>query len=125
MTDDLITWLRAQMDEDEEVARDAGSGRWVAVDLAFVDDSEGHQVVRDEYMGAGAQAHIARHGPARALAEVEAKRRILAEYERYASERRRAMNGWDPEARNPSPIVRFLAALPYADQPGYREEWRP
>lgn len=57
--------------------------------------------------------------PRRVLAEIEAKRRILDDYERYAAKRRRAMNGWDPELRNPSPIVRFLA-LPYADRPGYR-----
>jgi hypothetical protein len=53
---DLLDFLRAYLDEEELVAREAGSGRWVAVDLAFVDDSEGHQVVRDEYMSAGVQA---------------------------------------------------------------------
>lgn len=57
------------------------------------------------------------------LADVDAKRRILADYERYAAERRRAMNGWE-SSREISPILAALA-LPYAGRPGYRDEWRP
>ncbi|MEV7288111.1 DUF6221 family protein [Streptomyces sp. NPDC093252] len=57
-------------------------------------------------------AHIVRHDPARVLAETDAKRRVLA---------------WALTAP-PSPstdhVLRLLA-LPYADQPGYRAQWRP
>lgn len=68
--------------------------------------------------------HIARHDPARVLAECEAKRRIVEEYE---------ANFWpDPgdrealtdasSAASPAAMIRLLA-LPYADHPDYREEW--
>ena len=132
--DELVAWLRAQIDEDEALAREAGGDSWVAVDLAFVDDPNGRQIVRDECMTPGVQAHIARHDPARVLREVEAKRGIVElhsdrdhfcgigsiERDGYtwheAGEKRRA--------DIPCLTLRLLA-LPYADRPGYREEWRP
>ncbi|MDX2566070.1 DUF6221 family protein [Streptomyces scabiei] len=67
--------------------------------------------------------HAARHDPARVLREVEAKRSIIEQHERYAAERRRMMGGWDPQSDD-SPILAALAAV-YADRPGYREEWKP
>jgi hypothetical protein len=56
-------------------------------------------------------AHIARHDPARVLAECEAKRRIVE------------MHAYQEEHFTPDEL-RALA-LPYADHPDYREEWRP
>jgi hypothetical protein len=79
LVDSLVGWLRAQLDEDEQVARAAGRDRWVAVDLAFVDDSNGRQVLCDENIASGVRAHIALNDPARVLREVEAKRKIVAE----------------------------------------------
>lgn len=46
---------------------------------------------------------------ARVLAECEAKRRIVE---------------WDEVQLEEHPVLRFLA-LPYADHPDYREEWKP
>jgi hypothetical protein len=63
--------------------------------------------LEDEYA-----EHIARWDPARVLAEVNAKRRILDEAVRLMS--------YDGEFQ-----FLELLALPYADRPGYREEWRP
>jgi hypothetical protein len=138
MAGDLHAFVTARLDEDERVAREAiaendGESDW-QIEQPDPDEPSWRTPrplwlnVMDscdpESMPPAMAEHIARHDPARVLAEVDAKRRILADYERYARERRRAMNGWDPEARNPSPIVRYLA-LPYADRPGYREEWRP
>lgn len=64
-------------------------------------------------------AHIARHDPARVLAECEAKRRIVndlrPEGRRIASVR--------PLWRMHDDILAALA-LPYADHPDWREEWR-
>lgn len=77
MVNETVAWYRAQIDEDERVARAAGSDRWVAVDLAFIDDSNGRQVIGDENIAAGVRAHIVRHDPDRELREVEAKRRVL------------------------------------------------
>lgn len=97
--DDLITWLRAQLDEDERAAR-----AWMPFGTPTAADRE----------------HIARHDPARVLAEVDAKRRILDECESAIrkSAPRSNLNdlGWT--------VLRPLA-LPYADRPGYRDEWRP
>jgi len=140
---DLITWLRAQLDEDERVAREATSGPWrynpakvwhLPADLPTRRNGE-------EFVGAGpldatvgvaatgpadhpqsmADArYIARHHPARVLAEVEAKRRILDEIEAEHG----ACLGEGCVPADTDHIVRLLA-LPYADRPGYLEEWRP
>jgi hypothetical protein len=52
--------------------------------------------------------HIARHDPARVLADVEAKRRIVE---------------WDAEQPVDRGVLNILASV-YADHPDYREEWR-
>ena len=73
--------------------------------------------------------HIARHDPARVLAECEAKRRIVErETERTrriwrlrVDEHRRTWEQW--QAEWPPDTLRDLA-LPYADHPDWREEWR-
>ena len=86
MTNDLVTWLRAQLDEDERVAGSATSGPWtnddpLARDGVYSPAIDGF-VVDCEYVYMGPftvhnATHIARHDPNRVLAEVEAKRRIL------------------------------------------------
>lgn len=60
--------------------------------------------------------HIARHDPARVLAEVDAKRRII---EVAIGEMDHGDFGWAWSQ------VLALLALPYADRPGYQDEWRP
>lgn len=54
--------------------------------------------------------------PARILADCEAKRRIVA-----------WVNQWPWRAEPPSSVDGLLPllALPYADHPDYRPEWRP
>lgn len=109
MTDDLVTWLRAQLDEDqwfaEELSRGGNGGHitWAI--------SRGRGVwMCTDYR--------------RMLAEVEAKRRILDEHDTVGwkiGDRVHDcqwVNGW------PCPTVRLLA-LPYAANPGFREEWAP
>ena len=59
--------------------------------------------------------HIAWHDPARVLAECEAKRRIV-EVARYAPD---GPGGWGFRR------ILINLALPYADHPDYRDEWRP
>jgi hypothetical protein len=69
------------------------------------------------------RAHIARHDPARVLAECEAKRRIVERhYEVPASD---IMWSSCPVCREtwPCPDLRALASV-YADHADYREEWR-
>ncbi len=142
--DDLVAFLSARLDEDEEVAKAAGpvTGRWCI-------DSEGH--IQDEETGGGGSAyvavgpwdgpvhercaiHIARYDPARVLAEVAAKRAILAEHEpepwgdphpelsRCAPGHGDGGSGW--WTTWPCIEVRAIAAV-YSDHPGYRPEWKP
>jgi hypothetical protein len=115
---DLVDWLRAQLDEDERVARAADAGRWLPEDKGITfeyradDYHEGEAQARLVADSRANQEHIAEWYPARVLAEVEAKRRILDDASAMV---------WRDALGN---FLRLLA-LPYADRPGYREEWRP
>ncbi|MEV5940656.1 DUF6221 family protein [Streptomyces sp. NPDC051994] len=133
--DALVQFVRDRLDEEAEAARKAGGDAWRfdAVDSAggVVFDSRdrpimesasdpgrshGHDRTAADHHQA---AHAVRHNPARVLAEVEAKRRILD-----------GIAGADAEgayitATFTAMDVLRLLALPYAGHPGYREEWRP
>ncbi len=78
--------------------------------------------------------HIARHDPARVLREIDAKRQIIDQCA-YWNERAASEAVDPPKSPQPgldlgllldamNPVLRLLA-LPYADRPDYREEWRP
>jgi hypothetical protein len=132
--DDLVAWLRAQLDDDERVAREAGvsasGSRWHVADrgAVIVRDDDGMVVVFDEGSPSREEAeHIARWDPARVLAEVDAKRRILDEIVPLIDEmdgRIESEWGLRMEPIGESDALVKLLALPYADQPGYRPEWR-
>lgn len=151
---DIVEFLRARLDEDEATARLAPTGPWEAVgnrddsdddDLitswAVLGDREDDlpsgfvtygmafesnalraapatvssppiEWVPDERVQLAAE-HIARHDPARVLRDVEAKRRIIALWERSEFCERIALDD-----------VLDLLALPYADHPNFRQEWR-
>lgn len=82
MSADLVAFLRARLDDDERIAAavdstpwrqgDAGSPEWDH-HLVYVDQDVRvlHDLTEEE------AAHVARHDPARVLAEVAAKRVIL------------------------------------------------
>lgn len=93
----LIEFLRARLDEDERVARWAGGGIWH--DVTAVRESAWLVECNREDA-----THILRHDPARVRADVDAKRRILDQ--------------------DPPRETLALLALPYADHPDYRSEWR-
>ena len=117
----LTEFLLARIAEDEAVARAVSRAHW-RYSIGDTWDLEGveHDVVRG--LGDSEIAftfeleatHIARHDPARVLAKCEALRRIV---EQYAS---LAKHGDSGDARWVLPLL----ALPYADHPDYREEWR-
>lgn len=110
--DDLIAFLRARLDEDERTARAVSPCYPPDDPLAITEDL----------------AHATRWGPARVLAEVEAKRRMVDLHQP-------AMDGGGRTSCSscgelnccsepwPCPTARLLA-LPYAEGPDYRPEWR-
>ncbi|WP_328962959.1 DUF6221 family protein [Streptomyces virginiae] len=139
MTDDLVQFLRARLDEDETTARESG-GRWMVlpvtgwVHTAPWPSDEWKPPGVDHHVATvpldGDRAHIVRHDPARVLAEVDAKRRMIDNFEMaiHAAE--------TPPRPHVDMLVVFetsaaswrtalrLLALSYSDHPGYREEWR-
>ncbi|MEV6548040.1 DUF6221 family protein [Streptomyces sp. NPDC051597] len=147
--DDLVQFLRDRLDEDERTSRlaaDETGGTWrayykqiVAVNPKFGEDPADANTSE-------VAAHIARHDPARVLREVEAKRRIVDAYLppgvsphpgepciNYDGQGPAEYDEFDPcvrhvianERRFHGDYMLRLLALPYADQPGYRKEWRP
>lgn len=115
MTDALVAFLKDRLDDDERVARAcAGDGTWAVEDLEFYGPDLSDEV----------RAHAARQNPARALREVEAKRRILRAHEKWCEGRCEAKypeGGFDA-AHYWS--IKTLAAV-YAGHPDYLPEWRP
>lgn len=136
--DDLVRWLGEQLDTDERIARAATSGPWHVTEYDYATDfaagigtTPGEvDVVGHGYEGGGVERiedarHIAAHDPSRVLREIDAKRRLLAIHRPYVPEPDQACLGCAGGIMFTScPVVRLLA-LPYADRPGYREEWRP
>lgn len=140
--DDLVQWLRAQLKEDERIAKEAGNRRWLVQDNIIELYPERED---DGFMSWPTRSdarHAANWDPARVLREIDAKRQLLDDYtvtariRDEAAERIKAagdhpdsknLETWDRAQREAAILegpVR-LAALPLSDRPGYREEWRP
>jgi hypothetical protein len=106
--DDLVRWLRAQLDEDERIARaameavgpvpgaaqwrytasltDEGGQYWSITTVAPSDTVPTVELVGSGMSGGGVHKetlarHIAEHDPARVLREIDAKRQTIAELE--------------------------------------------
>jgi hypothetical protein len=141
--DDLIGFLRAQLDCDERLAREAGEAMHGSMDWQLTpihDPDYGADVtlaIGDRHLGATpgvpedgdpittAEARfLDAHDPARVLREVQSKRLILD----LADKTR----GWTQGSAGATAgyatavVVDALRALalPYADRPGYLEQWR-
>ncbi|QDN64499.1 hypothetical protein FNV66_00890 (plasmid) [Streptomyces sp. S1D4-14] len=152
--DELVRWLRAQLDEDERIAKAASGstvfgepGSWKAKpetygprvtvgpgENDYWDREANPQVWRCDdpqddcgEVSAGMMAegdHIAEHDPARVLREIGAKRQALDHYAEF----RRLATGGERAYRLAVGAVAMqiqIMALPYADRPGYQETWRP
>ena len=145
---DLVEFLRDRLDEDFEAVRlvlgvnvmaairhGKSAPRWVPSPKsdAGVWDTDG--VPRVKFVWARERDHIIRHDPARVLAEVEAKRSLIARGDTLFCE----CNFADAPPTNPDDRsqqiphhydctayrIAQVLALPYADHPDYRVEWRP
>ena len=138
----LTEFLLARIAEDEAAATFHRDDAWNIQDTRrhWMDDP------RPELVGGGkllaefdgehgvlAADHVQRWNPGRVKAECEAKRRIVAlhgfaSWDTPGGERRACTScGYyedEPVVDWPCPTIRALA-LPYADHPDYREEWRP
>lgn len=144
--DELVTWLRAQLDEDERVARAAGEAEaggpvWREGSTWFrdmLDPVPSQRRAHPNYIPMITEEdvrHIARHDPARVLREVEAKRRLIGKIGDYEAKidgewgcchsAADILAGRCPETKVHEITALTLLALPYADRPGYQEEWRP
>ncbi|MFE8961733.1 DUF6221 family protein [Streptomyces iakyrus] len=134
---ELVHFLRARLDEDEALAREAPPGPWHignAVDPTqpcHVHTFPGARLVGDGLNWLVAE-HIARQHPARILAEVEVKRGLLDEHHNVNDgdcavcvdgQWGYPTHGGSSPQHYPCRTLRLLA-LPYADHPDYRAEWR-
>lgn len=107
---DLVEFLAARLDEDEAGAAEmTENAKW----LADCGGPHGHEVVTK---------NIAIN-PARVLAEVEAKRRIIADRQRI--DRSANDDDWSSGYSDANYDALQAIALPYADHPDHREEWKP
>lgn len=149
--DELIAFLNDRLDEDETVARAAAAAvaaeRWhhslhmnqvvTPTPHIAVYDTGVFGVVKpvanwDEDGPDPLLEHIARHDPARVLADVAAKREIIALHAPFdAWADIPGPHGPQIVCREcagarmyPCPTLRVLAA-PYAEHPDYRQEWKP
>jgi hypothetical protein len=125
MSNGLLLFLRARLDEDEVIACAAAgpSGRYGLWDVDPWYDGTGQRCdlrVRGSGVLSGPTGmavavveHVARHDPVRVLREVRAKRAILELI---------AQHGTGRLPRGES-MLRQLA-LPYADHPDFRREWQ-
>lgn len=132
----LSDFLLARIAEDERDAREAGDfgRRWVSApnnydagSVEAVDAPPGETgiVVYDEGRPHENQArHIARHDPARVLAECEAKRRIVTQVTEAADYDESIGEAWSQTAIAGWAALGHLAAV-YADHSDYQLEWRP
>lgn len=153
----LAEFLTARLDEDEAAAREAAQddtygdratpdGRWRMVGVDYEGESPRpatwalrtyeYECDREPW-----HLHVTRHDPARVLAEVEGKRRIVEVYidegkrkDIYNRDHERGLLTTDGDLRarhsanarwaGLDAAVRALAAV-YADHPDYDETWRP
>ena len=127
MQPNLDEFLLARIAEDKRIATDAarhsGQEEWDVADLP------GSGPPHDQ-----AAEHVARHDPARVLAECSARRRLVLVCRDIGPDR--AFLGARPEGLADFPltptdrhqlaaVTLALLALPYAGHPEYRPEWRP
>jgi hypothetical protein len=148
VSEDLLEFITARLDDDEQIARACGEGvTWAVehrsdwetgdpakpdpecaagrcecciVEGANPDGTAGMRIYDEGGHDSHDAEHMARHDPARVLREVAAKRRILAAAAGYSPELEHGDNGeWAFE------VVLRLLALPFADHPGYDPSWSP
>ena len=136
--DELVAWYRQQLDDDEREAKESAKestrhlagadpevvGHWHVVERAatgtFVATRDQWGRVAEvfpTYGGAHAD-HIARHGPAAVLADIEAKRAVLDYYEHIENSTLS-----NPSEYNTAGAMIDMLARGYRHRPGWKQEW--
>ncbi|NKT97299.1 DUF6221 family protein [Prescottella equi] len=130
---DLVEFLRARLDEDEQTATAATSATfgedptWTSKDDGTGEQTHGY-VMADHTAICGHDGddvllpvadHIARHDPVRVLREVEAKRRVIDECAEVLD-----VGGWEyDDAPELAWNTACSLAAVYSDHPDYQQEW--
>ena len=127
---DLVAWLRSDIEHELALARAAGGVPWVASTEHFEVQTVDGMTVADGFELSDPQFsakidHIARHDPLGTIERCEADLAILS------------MHGYPHECGGPAdnrmrvhdngdcPTVRMLAYGRRHHRPGWREEWKP
>lgn len=147
----ITEFLLARIDEDEQIARSAAESippdylsyrdsvgaTWEDADglvkggpdrngyAVHLWDCEGSDTL---CMAPAASTHVARHDPARVLAECAAKREMIehaadaTEFDQYIRHERPSVDDW-PDLFLGDFMLRTLASV-YKDHPDYQQEWQ-
>jgi hypothetical protein len=124
----ITEFLEARLSEDEAVARAASA---MMTGPSWEDDGTSVSSGEDTFWVDGlyvrspedVSAHIARHDPARVLAECAAKRRVLETLRSYEPDTEwGVVRDMGMRGNNAAGAVRALAAV-YASHPDYQQEW--
>lgn len=130
--DDLVQFLRARLDNDERIAREADEGPWQLKTLGRHDqaavstEGPGALVQLDGVRATANGAHIAHHDPARVLREIQAHRTTVDEYDialgvPAATDQAAYWKGHVETLRE----VCLRLATVHADHPDYQAAWGP
>jgi hypothetical protein len=146
MTAELVAFLHVALDEEALAACAATAGPWwhnpgkqwlTPGFFERLDLSNGEEYVgygespfsgciaatgpADHKQSMADAAHIARWDPARVLAEIDTKRRVIDEC--AADLEQRGSGALQGQVDRTTWTVLTLLAAPYADRPGWRSEW--
>ncbi len=126
---DIVTWLNGVLEHVESAARyaifDGATGRWEeptsgAICLNGVEGLDGLLPLGDPRIS----RHAIIHDPAAVLADVAAKRAIVASYMAAVEHYRRVTSAPVGESAALERVVKRIASA-YSHWPGYDEEWKP
>ena len=121
----LVEFLLARIEEDRRTACTSTPGRWGVVDdrgaagTRHYLHSDGGYYITEMVINRPTADHMARWDPTRAVADCEARRRIV---EMFAASAR--LNQCDTDELFFGETLRWMATL-YREHPDYRQEWRP
>lgn len=136
MSDDLVAFIEARLDEDERTAQDAivsmsDTGEWRAHHtrgLSTVKE-RGYFLVASDFAAEAAE-HAARHDPSRVLRDVGALRAVVEECKstmEWCAEMRAEGRPHDAYARHVGSLLGVLQtfAAVWREHPDFRPEWSP